>query len=102
MINDGSLGVVTRQEPEAILGTKSATGHEWMVTQLPGLGIPVSAYYYESVGDYSAMAGAGSAHADRAMKRHYAFSVDVGIVPAFINDLTTIASPIMKLDIAST
>ena len=99
-VNEGSCGLLYRFEPESLLFTKSRTGHEWGMDRLIGLDLPVSTYYYEGVGDYSAQHGAASAHNTRAHKRFFGFSVDVCYVTAYNSDPTTIASPILLCDVA--
>jgi hypothetical protein len=95
----GSLGVLTRFEREAILGTEMANGTEWGIDTLPMLNLPVGTYYYESVGDANAIAGAASADMTRNRKEHYGFSVDVAFVTPYNSDPSTIANPIMKFAI---
>lgn len=92
----GSLGILTRVEREALMGVKSKTGHEWDVINLPLLNIPCGVYTYESVGDYSAIAGAASADQTRAHKKHYGFAVDVAFVTPYASDIANNASPILK------
>lgn len=100
-VQGGSLGILTRFERESILGTQARTGHEWGIDTLPMLNFPIGTYYYESVGDYNAIAGAATADLTRARKEHYGFAVDVAFVTPYNSDPTTIASPIMKLTINS-
>lgn len=100
-VNEGSTGLLFRFERESVLGTTSRTGHEWDIVTLPGLGIPVGTYYYESVGDYNAIAGAATADLTRAKKEHFGFAVDVATVTAYNSDQSTIASPIMKFTVAT-
>lgn len=99
-INSGSLGILHRFERDAVAMTKSRTGHEWGIDMLPMLNLPVGTYYYESVGDYSAIAGAATADMTRTLKQHYGFSVDLAFVVAENSDPATLASPILKLDVA--
>ena len=111
-INEGSIGILTRFERECLRGTTSRTGHEWGITTLPVLNIQCGTYYYESVGDYSGIAGAASADMTRVMKEHYGFAVDVAFVTAYNSHPdatssggTTIpaqASPFIKFEIGST
>lgn len=100
-VESGSCGLVYRLEREALLGTRSRTGHEWDVSRLPMLDIPVSTYYYESVGDYNAIAGAASADMTRAHKRHFGFSVDVAYVFRYHSDIANRATSCIKFDIAN-
>ncbi len=98
-VNGGSVGVLTRLEREALLGTSSKTGHEWGREFLPVVNMEVGTYYYESVGDFNAIAGAASADMTRAHKQHYGFSVDVGFVAPYNSDSTTRPDPILRFEI---
>lgn len=100
-VEEGQLGILTRFEREALLGTRSGDGHEWGITTLPLGNFPCATYYYDSVGDFSAIAGAASADMTRARKEHYGFAVDVAIITPYNSDPTTIASPILAIDIAN-
>ena len=100
VINRGSLGMLFRQEADAINNTKLQDGTEWKIDTLPGVGIPISTYYYEGVSDVSSF-GAHTTHLTRAAKQHYGFSVDVANVVAHNSDLSTYASPITKFNIAN-
>ena len=100
-VQSGSVGLLFRFEPDAINGTIARTGHEWGIDTLPMLNIPVGTYYYESVGDYSGIIGAASAHLTRTLKEHYGFSVDIAFLTAYNSDPTEVAAPIMKFEIAS-
>lgn len=100
-INQGSLGMLTRFEREAILGTTSRDGHEWGIATLPVLNMPCGTYYYDSVGDYSTIAGAASEDMTRVRKEHYGFSVDVAFITAYNSDSTKNASPILAFNISS-
>ena len=53
IINGGSLGMLTRFERDCLLGTVSGDGHEWGISTLPLLNMPVGTYFYDSVGMYS-------------------------------------------------
>jgi hypothetical protein len=99
-VQAGSLGILPRFERESLLNTVSRTGHEWGIDTLPMLNFPVGTYYYESVGDYSAIAGAATADLTRARKEHYGFAVDVAVLTPYNSDPTTIANPIVKATVA--
>lgn len=100
-INGGSLGILTRFDREAMLGTKMADGREWGLDTLPMLNFPIGTYFYESAGDFSAINGAASADMTAVRKEHYGFSVDVAFVTPYCSDRSTIATPIMKITIKS-
>lgn len=94
-VQQASVGLLARFERESLLGTVSRTGHEWGIDTLPLINMPVGTYYYESVGDYNAIAGAATADLTRARKEHYGFAVDVAIVTPYASDLAAIAQPIV-------
>lgn len=100
-VAEGSAGLLYRFEREAELGTVSQVdGYTWGISQLPLLGIPVGTMEYESVGDLNAWDGAATADLTRGRKQHFGFAVDVAYVVAYSSDRSTIASPIIKFDIA--
>jgi len=101
-VQPGSVGLLTRVERESLLRTRLRTGHEWDQVSLPLLGLQAGSYYYESAGDYNAIAGAATADLTRAGKRHYGFALDVAFVTNYNSDDTTYAQPILKMAVATT
>ena len=100
-INSGSLGMLTRFERDCLLGTVSGDGHEWGIATLPLLNMPVGTYFYDSVGDYSAIAGAATADMVRTRKEHYGFAVDVAFMTAYNSNRAELPSPIVAFNISS-
>ena len=100
-INAGSLGMLTRFERDCLLGTVSGDGHEWGIATLPLLNMPVGTYFYDSVGNYSTIAGAATADMTRTRKEHYGFAVDVAFLTAHNSARDTLASPILAFDISN-
>lgn len=100
-VSAGSLGMLTRFERDCLLGTVSGDGHEWGIATLPVLNMPVGTYFYDSVGDYSAIAGAATGDLTRTRKEHYGFAVDVAFVTAYNSAGTTLPSPIVAFDVSS-
>lgn len=100
-VNAGSLGMLTRFERDCLLGTVSGDGHEWGIATLPLLNMPVGTYFYDSVGDYNAIAGAATADMTRTRKEHYGFAVDVAFLTAYNSSPITLASPILSFNISS-
>ena len=99
-INAGSLGMLTRFERDCLLGTISGDGHEWGIATLPLLNMPVGTYFYDSVGNYSEIAGAATADMTRTRKEHYGFAVDVAFITAYNSAPAENASPILGFNIA--
>lgn len=100
-VNAGSLGLLTRFERDCLLGTVSGDGHEWGIATLPILNMPVGTYFYDSVGNYNAIAGAATADMTRTRKEHYGFAVDVAFLTAYNSSPSRLASPILAFNISS-
>jgi hypothetical protein len=100
-VNAGSLGMLTRFERDCLLGTVSGDGHEWGIATLPLLNMPVGTYFYDSVGDYSSIAGDATKDMTRTRKEHYGFAVDVAFITAYNSDPTKNASPILAFNVSS-
>jgi hypothetical protein len=100
-VNAGSVGMLHRLEREALFGGKAATGHEFGTVVLPMLDLEVGTYYYESVGDFSAIAGAASADMDRVIKHHYGFAFDVSLLTRYNSRPGVDAEPIIRFQIMS-
>lgn len=100
-IGKGTLGILTRFEPDCVNGTKMQDGHEWGIATLPLLGLPIGTYFYESAGDYSGIQATGAEHLVRTRKEHFGFSVDIAFVTAYNSDPTHAASPILAFNISS-
>lgn len=99
-VNAGSLGMLTRFERDCLLGTISGDGHEWGIATLPLLNMPCGTYFYDSVGDYSTIAGAATADMVRTRKEHYGFAVDVAFLTAYNSSPSTLPSPILAFNVA--
>lgn len=98
ILNPGSVGMLFRMERESIAGRVTPT-HQWGMTTLPVINVPVSTYEYYGVGDNSALFGAATADNTRSYKEHYGFSVDVATVVAYNDNVATKAAPIAKFAI---
>ena len=100
-VNAGSLGLLTRFERDCLLGTVSGDGHEWGIATLPLLNMSVGTYFYDSVGDYHAIAGDATADMTRTRKEHYGFAVDVAFIAAYNSNPDENASPILAFNVSS-
>lgn len=99
-VNAGSLGILTRFERDCLLGTVSGDGHEWGIATLPLLGMPCGTYFYDSVGNFSGIAGAATADMVRTRKEHYGFAVDIAFITAYNSAPATLPSPILGFSVA--
>jgi hypothetical protein len=102
IVNRGSVGMLFRYERDCLMRTRSRDGHEWDIVNLPIVNIPVGTYFYDSVGDYNAIAGAATADMTRTRKEHYGFAVDVAFVTAYNSDPTNRPSPILAYAVDKT
>ena len=100
IVADGNVGVLTRVDREALSRTR-ANFHEWDVVRLPFIDLPVGSHYYTAVGDQSEIAGAASADMVCNVKEYFGFSVDVAFLVAYNSDPTTVANPIIKVELAA-
>lgn len=100
-VSAGSLGMLTRFERDCLLGTVSGDGHEWGIATLPLLNMPCGTYFYDSVGDYNAIAGAATTDMKRTRKEHYGFAVDIAFITAHNSNPSALASPILAFNISS-
>ena len=100
IVADGNVGVLTRVDREALSRTR-ANFHEWDVVRLPFIDLPVGSHYYTAVGDQSAIAGDASADMVCNVKEYFGFSVDVAFLVAYNSDPTTVANPIIKVELAA-
>ena len=100
-VNAGSLGMLTRFERDCVLGTVSGDGHEWGIATLPLLNMPVGTYFYDSVGDFSGIAGTATADMVRTRKEHYGFAVDVAFITSYNSDSATLPSPILAFNVSN-
>lgn len=100
VVADGNVGVLTRVDRESLAGTE-ANFHQWDVVRLPFIDLPVGSHYYTSVGDQSQIAGAASEDMTCNVKEYFGFSVDIAFLVAYNSNPSTVANPIIKVEVAS-
>lgn len=99
-VEDGNVGVLTRVDRESLRNGR-ANGHEWGVVRLPYIDLPVGSHYYTSVGDNSQIAGDASEDMTCTVKEYFGFSLDVAFIVAYNNAPSTVANPIIKVEVAA-
>jgi len=95
---DGSLGFITRIDPDARLAHKAGDGTEWMEDTIPGLPFPVGIMFKSKCDDKSALEEAGLAHLTATLVNQWQISFDYAIVTPYNSDNTTKPSPIRKFE----
>lgn len=96
-INEGTLGLLSRVEPDAMMRNKTRDGYEWDTVMLPGLNIEFGSYSYETAVDASSV-GAHATHLTRTKMQAFDFAVDLAFLVPYNSDQSTIPSPIIKFD----
>jgi hypothetical protein len=100
VVNEGSVGIVSRVDRDSLLRHTTSSGYDWNVVSVPGLPFPVGMMYYETAADKSAL-HAGTADMTATKVEAYSWSVDVAMVTAYNSAVATLAAPILKFDIDS-
>lgn len=100
VVNEGSVGLVTRIDRDAILRHTTGNGYEWNQVSVPGIPFNMGLMYYSNAADASAL-HAGTSDLTATKQEAYSLSVDVAFVNAYNSDAASIASPILKFDIDS-
>lgn len=99
-VEGGQVGMLHGFEYEALLGTVARTGHEWGISTLPYLDMPIGTYYYEGVGDNSGIVSGGT-NMTRTVKRYFGFAVLVAFLTPYNSAASTLANPILKFNVAT-
>lgn len=99
VVNEGSLGIVTRVDRDARLRHRTHK-HEFDVVNVPGIPFPMGVYRYDDVADKNTITGAATADLTRTKVEAWSFSIDLGFVVPYTSDITTYSTPILKFDIA--
>jgi len=95
---DGSIGMVTRVDPDAQDGNTATDGTSWFEDRLPGMPFNVGVKYNSKCADNSAIHTAGLEHLTASMIEHWQFSFDFGIIVPYNSDLATKPSSIRKVE----
>ena len=96
-INEGTLGILSRVEPDAMMRNRTRDGYEWDTVNLPGLNIEFGTYSYETAVDGSGL-GAHATHLTRTKMQAFDFAVDLAFLVPYNSDQANIPSPIIKFD----
>lgn len=94
---DGSVGLITRIDPDARRGSKAGDGTEWMEETLPGLPWTVGIQYKSKCSDQSLL-DAGLAHLTSTLTENWQISFDFGIIMPYNSDTATKPGAIRKFE----
>lgn len=91
---EGAYGIVTRNSPDCLQGSQSASGYTWGTMMDPTLGMNMDTLYYDGCGDISTESGNASDTAAKVEKHQMA--VHYGIITPYENTQTGV---IRKFDL---
>ncbi len=97
-INSGTLGLLSRVEPDSVYRTKLGTSHEWDTVVVPGLNIEFGTYGYDEAVDLSGAGNAAITHLTRTGARNFDFAVDLAFLTPYVSDASDPITPIIKFD----
>jgi hypothetical protein len=98
-VNSGSVGLMWRVDRESLARRTTDLSYKWDITTLPMLNIPIGTMEYQSVGNYSGIAGDATADMTASFKQHYGFAVDVAIVASYNSLGEAGATPILEFEV---
>lgn len=101
LVPDGMVGVLNRNDPDAIARSRVGTHKLWDIVRLPLVNMDVASYYYEDCADKSAL-HAGTAALTRTKVEGYEFSTDVVYINSYNSNTATRYNPIVKVEVSAT
>ena len=96
VMNDGTLGIMTRIAIDSVMGNKASDGTEWGKTFMDKFGFEVGVMYKSKCDDLSTTQGLE--HLTASMVENWQFSVDVALVTPYNSDPATKAGGIKKFE----
>lgn len=97
-MEDGSIGLVTRVDPDAMDENEATDGTRWFTDRLPGMPFDVGIKYNSKCSDQSALEATGLAHLTATLIEHWQISFDFAIIVPYNSDLATKPSSIRKVE----
>jgi hypothetical protein len=98
----GTLAVLNRNEPDAILGSMINSENYWEEVQVPIVDLTMGVRYFKECANNSTInGGSGAAHLTGSMKETFIWSTDVAFITAYNSDPVTLPSAIFKAEISA-
>lgn len=101
LVNNGSVAVSNRNNPDAIAGRKTGNGKIWGLANMPIVNLEMGTYYYDDCADKSGL-HSGTVDLTRTAVEAYAFDTDVVFMTAYNSDAANRYSPIVKAEVSMT
>jgi hypothetical protein len=99
-VQAGSIGMVQQFAPDCVLRHETHK-HRWDIETLPILNMPIGTYFYDDAENAASVSGAATAHLTASKVEAYGFHTAIAWIPPYNSDLSTRASAIAKLAIAT-
>lgn len=85
-MTDGSIGMVTRNGIDNVLGSVAGDGTRWETVMLDGFPFEIGVMYKSVCSDQSELNGTGMEHLTATMVEKWQFSLDVGLLTPYQSD----------------
>lgn len=95
-MTDGSLGIMTRINIDALMKNEAGDGTKWNTTFMERFGFEVAYMYKSKCEDLSGQAGLE--HLTASMAESWQFSIDIAILTPYNSDPATLAGGIKKFE----
>lgn len=101
LMPQGSVAIENRNDPDAIMGSSVGDFKRWEEVMVPLVDLKMGAYYHKDCADRSAL-HAGATGLTRTLVEGFEWSTDICLVTAYNSSPSTKASPIVKVEVATT
>jgi hypothetical protein len=99
LVQEGSVGVENRNDPDAMLQS-TGPGMQWSEVVMPIVNLKMGTFYREDCNNAGAL-HAGTAGLTRTKRESFEFSTDVCFMSVYNRDLATLYNPIQKFQITT-
>lgn len=102
LIQDGSIAIANRNDPDAVLGHRKSGGDmEWGEVVMPIVNLKMGSFYREDCSDGRNL-NSGTSGLTRTFKESYEFSTDICFQTVYNSSIATRYNPIVKFEISAT
>lgn len=103
LVADDSVAIVTRLDPDALMGSSVGGGQkEWSVQRVPLIDMDMALYYNEDCTNAAAIQSAGTEGLTRTKVESYEFSADFAFISSYNSRPTADYTPIVKVELLTT
>lgn len=99
IVQEGSVGVENRNDPDAILKS-TGPGMEWSEVNMPIVNLNMGTFYREDCNNATAL-HAGTVNLTRTKRESFEFSTDVCFMTVYNRSIATLNNPIVKFQVTT-